>query len=86
MEQVVVAAGRPVGALQLGLGGRGPADTMGQGLRRPDRHGRERQGGEGETAAWAREHSDSERRSIGPIQVDGANDFVTHGSLKSEAH
>ena len=68
MEQVVVAARRPVGALQLGLGGRGPADTMGQGLRRPDR--RQHQGGEGETAAWAREHSDSERREIGPIRVD----------------
>ena len=60
---------RPLDALQLGLGGlggRGPADTMGQGLRRPDRRG-ERQREEGETA-WAREHSDSETKEEGRIE------------------
>ena len=64
MKQVVVAGHRhrrPLGALQLG-----PADTMGQGLRRPDRRG-ERQREEGGTA-WAREHSDSETKEEGRIE------------------
>ena len=66
VKQVVVAAHRrrPLCGLQLGLGGRGLAYTMGQGLRRPDRHGCQSQGDEGETA-WAREHSDSETNQSG---------------------
>ena len=63
MKQVVVAVRRPLGGLQLGLRGHGPAYTMGQGLRRRDRRGqRQRDEGSrperGETA-WAREHSET---------------------------
>ena len=62
VEQVVVAGRRPLGGLQLGLGGRCPTYTMGQGLRRQDRHCQS-QRDEGDRPergemAWAREHSE----------------------------
>ena len=98
VKQVVVAVRRPLGGLQLGLRGHGPAYTMGQGLRRRDRRGqRQRDEGSrperGETA-WAREHSETkedllngeselnERRRRGSMS---SRDLFTHRSIMAKA-